>query len=143
MVLHMAEGVVLTGASVVVTTAPPGNIRASSVSIMVTAKALAEIDLLIAQCCVDIVLPDSGQRSYDMVTNPIRLDTLGRDLAVLIRGADVVGRVDLVVALRLDFENRLNQRKVVFQHDYGDVCLSTDSPVVTRRLPLSRIRFDH
>jgi hypothetical protein len=70
----MAGGVVLTGASAMVTTTPPGASLAGSVSIMVIAKALAEIDLLIAKCCVDIVranAPGSGQRSYEMVTIPI------------------------------------------------------------------------
>ena len=62
----MAEGVVLTGASALVTTAPPETSPAGGVSIMVTAKALAEIDLLIAKCCVDIVLARPRLRSTQL-----------------------------------------------------------------------------
>lgn len=137
----MAEGVVLTGAAALVTTAPPAANSAGSVSIMVTAKALAEIDLLIAERCVDIVLAGGeggGQRSYDMVTRPIRLDTLSSDPAVVIRAIGIVQRTDLVVAVRFEVDDRFKQRTLVFQHDCGDVCLTAESPVVTRLLPLSR-----
>jgi hypothetical protein len=141
----MAEGVVLTGASALVRTAPPGTSLAGSASIIVTAKALAEIDLLIAKCCVDIVLadaPDSGQRSYEMVTVPIRLDTLSGDPAVVIRAIGIVERTDLVLTVRFEFEDRFKQRTLVFHHDFGDVCLTAESPVATRRLPLSLFRSD-
>jgi hypothetical protein len=139
----MAEGVVLTGASALVTTAPPRTSPAGSVSIMVTAKVLAEIDLLIAKSCVDIVLPNapgSGQHSYEMATIPIRLDTLSGDPAVVIRAVGIVERTDLVVAVRFVLEDRFKQRTLVFHHDFGDVCLTTGSPVATKRLPMSRFR---
>ena len=141
----MAEGVVLTGASALVTTAPPRTSLAGSVSIMVTAKVLAEIDLLIAKSCVDIVLANrsgSGQLSYEMVTIPIRLDTLSGDPAVMIRAVGIVERTDLVVAVRFEFEDRFKQRTLVSHHDFGDVCLTAESPVATKRLPLSRFRSD-
>lgn len=141
----MAEGVVLTGASARVTTAPPRTSPAGSVSIIVTAKVLAEIDLLIAKSCVDIVLasgPGSGQLSYEMVTMPIRLDTLSGDPAVVIRAVGIVERTDLVVAVRFEVEDRFKQRTLVFHHDFGDVCLTAESPVATKRLPLSRFRSD-
>ena len=135
----------LTGASALVTTAPPGASLAGSVSIMVTAKTLEEIDLLIAKCCVDIVLanaPGSGQRSYEMVTIPIPLDTLSGDPAVVIRAIGIVERTDLVVAVRFEIEDRFKQRTLVFHHNVGDVCLTAESPVATRRLPLGRFRSD-
>lgn len=138
----MAEGVVLTGASALVTTAPPRTSPAGSVSIMVTAKVLAEIDLLIAKCCVDFVnAPASLQRSYEMVTIPIRLDTLSGDPAVVIRAIGIVERTHLVVAMRFEVEDRFKQRTLVFHHDFGDVCLTAESAVATRRLPLSRFHF--
>jgi hypothetical protein len=141
----MAEGVVLTGAAALVTTAPPGASPAGSVSIMVTAKALAEIDLLIAKRCVDIDLADAPggvRRNYEMVTRPIRLDTLSSDPAVVIRAIDIVERTDLAVAVRFEVNDRFKQRTLVFHHDFGDVCLTAESPVATRRLPLSQFRSD-
>jgi hypothetical protein len=144
-VIDMAEGVVLTGAAALVTTALPGASPAGSASIMVTAKALAEIDLLIAKRCVDIVLADAsggGPRSYEMVTRPIRLDTLSSDAAVVIRAIDIVERTDLEVAVRFEVDDRFNQRNLVFHHDCGEVCLTAESPVATRHLPLSRFRSD-
>jgi hypothetical protein len=139
----MAEGVVLTGASALVTTALPGTSPAGSVSIMVTAKVLAEIDILIAKCCVDFVnAPRSLQRSYEMITTPIRLDTLSGDPAVVIRAIGIIKRTDLVVAVRFEVEDRFKQRTLLFHHDFGDVCLTAESPVATRRLPLSRFRSD-
>lgn len=141
----MAEGVVLTGAAALVRVAPPGASPAGSVSITVTAKALAEIDLLIAKRCVDINLaevPGGVQRNYEMVTRPIRLDTLTRDPAVVIRAIDIVGRTDLVVAVRFELNDLVQQRTSVFLHDFGDVCLTVESPVATMLLPLSRFRSD-
>jgi hypothetical protein len=139
----MAEGVVLTGASAFVTTAPPGKSLAGGVSIMVTAKVLAEIDLLIAKCCVDFAnAPGSLQRSYEMITIPVRLDTLSGDPAVVIRAIGIIKHTDLVVAVRFEAEDRFKQRTLVFHHDFGDVCLTAESPVATRRLPLSRFRSD-
>ena len=141
----MAEGVVLTGASALVTTAPPDMSPAGRVSIMVTAKALGEIDLLIAKCCVDIDLadaPSSGQHSYEMVAIPIRLDTLNGDPTVVIRAIGIVARTDLVVVVRFELDDRFKQRTLVFHHNFGDICLTADSPVATRRLPLSRFRSD-
>ena len=135
----------MTGASALVRTAPPGTSLAGSASIIVTAKALAEIDLLIAKCCVDIVVANttgSGQRSYEMATIPIRLDTLSGDPAVVIRAIGIVELTDLVLAMRLEFEDRFKQRTLVFHHDFGDVRLTAESPVATRRLPLSRFRSD-
>lgn len=136
----MAEGVVLTGATALVTTVMPEISPRGSVSIMVTAKALAEIDLLIAKCCADIVLaeaPGSGGRSYEMVTRPIRLDTLS-DPAVLIRAIGIVECTDLVVAVRFEANDRFKQRTLAFHCDFGDICLTAESPVATRRLPMSR-----
>ncbi|MCV7401595.1 hypothetical protein H7K24_15750 [Mycobacterium fragae] len=127
------------------TTAPPGASPAGSVSIMVTAKALAEIDLLIAKRCVDIVLADAaggGERSYEMVTRPIRLDTLRSDAAVVIRATGIVERTDLGLAVRFEVDDRFKQRPLVFHHDCGNVCLTAESPVATRLLPLSRFRSD-
>lgn len=141
----MAEGVVLTGAAALVTTAPPGASPVGSVSIMVTAKALAEMDLLIAKRCADIVLADAtggGERSYEMVTRPIRLDTLSSDAAVVIRATGIVERTDFGLAVRFEVDDRFKQRTFVFHHDCGDVCLTAESPVATRRLPLSRFRSD-
>ncbi|OJZ74879.1 hypothetical protein BRW65_06575 [Mycobacterium paraffinicum] len=113
---------------------------------MVTAKALAEIDLLIARCCIDILLADSPahkRRSYEMVTIPIRLDTLSGDPAVVIRATEIAGRrMDLMVAVRFELEDRFNQRSLVLHHDLGDVHLTAESPVATRPLPLSRLRSD-
>lgn len=137
----MTEGVVLMGASALVTTPPPGKTPAGSVSLVVTAKALADIDLLIAKCCDDIDLanaPGCGQRSYEMVTIPIRLDTLSGDPAMVIRGIGIVERTDLVVAVRFELDDRFKQRTLVFHQDFRDVCLTADSPVTTRRLPLRR-----
>jgi len=111
----------------------------------VTAKALAEINLLIAKCCIDIVLGNatgSDRRSYEMVTIPIRLDTLSGDPAVVIRAIGIVERIDLLVAIRFEVEDRFKQRTLVFHEDFGDVCLAAESPVATRRLPLSRFRPD-
>jgi hypothetical protein len=141
----MAEGVVLTRAAAFVTAAPPGTSASGSVSIMVTGKALAEIDLLIAKRRIDIDLSDApggGQRSYEMDTRPIRLDTLSSDPAVVIRAIDIVERTDLVVAVRFEVTDRFKQRTFVFQYDFADVCLTAESPVTTRRLPLSRFRYD-
>src|SRR5947209_11743629 len=121
----MAEGVVLTGASALVTIAPPGTSPAGSVSIMVTAKVLADIALLIARCCLDFVLataPGALQHSYEMATIPIRLDTLSGDPAVVIRAIGIVERTDLVVTVRFEIEDRFKQRTLVFRHDFGDVC---------------------
>lgn len=141
----MPEGVVLTGASAVVTVAPPRVSPAGSVSIVVTAKALAEIDLLIAKCCLDIGLanaPGCGQHRYEMVTSPIRLDTLSGDPAVVIRAIGIVERTNLVVAVRFEVDDRFKQRTLVFDHDFGDVRLTAESPVTTRRLSLGRFRSD-
>lgn len=142
--IDMAEGVVLTGAVVLVATAPRGSSPAGSLSIMVTARVLAEIDILIAKPCVDIDLADAhgAQRNYEMVTTPIRLDTLSGDPAVVIRAINIVERTDLVVAVRFEVNDRFNQRTLLFHHDFGDVCLTAESPVATRRLPLSRFRSD-
>jgi hypothetical protein len=140
----MAEGVVLTGASALVAIAPPGGSFAGSVSLMVTAKALSEIDLLIAKCRVDIVLgnaPGSGRRNYEMATIPIRLDTLSGDPALVVRAIDIVERTDLTVAVRFELADRFNQRTSVFDHEFRDVRLTAESPVATRRLPLSRFRY--
>lgn len=141
----MAEGFVLTGAAAFVTVAPPGASPAGSVSITVTAKALAEIDLLIAKRCVDIDLADIAggvQRNYEMVTRPIRLDTLSSDPAVVIRAIDIVERTDLVVAVQFELNDFVKQRTSMLHHDFGDVCLTAESPVATRPLPLSRFRCD-
>jgi hypothetical protein len=139
----MAEGFVLTGASALLTTAPPGTNPAGSVSIMVTAKVLAEIDLLIAKCCVDFAnAPRSLQGSYEMITNPIRLDTLSDDPAVVIRAIGITKRTDLAVAVRFEVEDRFKQRSLLFHHDLGDVRLTAELPTATRRLPLSRFRCD-
>lgn len=135
----------LAGASALVTTAPPLTSPAGSVSITVTAKALAEIDLLIAKCCVDIVLanaPGAGQRSHEMVTIPIRLDTLSGHPVVVIRAIGIVERTDLEVAVRFEVEDLFKQRTLVFHHDARDVCLTAESPVATRRLPLGRFLSD-
>src|SRR3954471_7116723 len=135
----MAEGFVLTGASALVTTAPPGRSPAGSVSIMVTAKVLAEIDLLIAKCCVDFVdARCSLQHCYEMITNPIRLDTLSGDPPVVIRAIGITKRTDLAVAVRFEVEDRFKQRSLLFHHNLGDVRLTAESPATTRRLPLSR-----
>lgn len=142
---HMAEAVVLTGASVLVTTAPPDTTFGGTVSILVTGRALAELDLLIAKCCINTALANAsgtGQRSYEMVTNPIRLDTLSGESAVVIRAIGVVERTDLVVAMRFKFEDQLKQRILVFHQDFGNVCLTAESPVATRRLPLRHLRSD-
>ena len=77
-----------------------------------------------------------------MVTIPIRLDTLSGDPAVVIRAIGIVERTDLVVAVRFEVEDRFKQRTLVFHHDFGDVCLTAESPVATRRLPLSRFRSE-
>lgn len=138
----MSEGVVLTGAAALVTIALPGSGPAGSVSIMITAKAL-DVDLLIAKCCIDVVLAvasGAGQCSHEMVTRPIRLDTLSGDPAVVIRAVGNLARTDLVVAVRFEIDDRFKQRTLVFHHDFGDICLTAESPVATRRLPLSRLR---
>ncbi|OBA72584.1 hypothetical protein A5641_07915 [Mycobacterium sp. 1554424.7] len=127
------------------TAAPAGASPAGSVSIVVTAKALAEIDLLIAKCCVHIVRanasgPGSGQRSYEMVTTPIRLDTLSGDLTVVIRSTGIDEPTHLVVSVRFKVEDRFKKRILTFHHDFGDICLTAESPVATKRLPLSRVR---
>lgn len=140
----MAEGVVLTGATALVTTAPPGATPAGRVSITVTAKALADIDILIAKCCADIVLadpPGSGQHSYEMVTRPIRLDTLS-DPAVMVRAIGITARTDLVVAVWFEVDDRFKRCALVFHYDFGDICLTAESTVAMRRLPLSRFRSD-
>jgi hypothetical protein len=77
-----------------------------------------------------------------MVTTPIRLDTLSSDPAVVIRAIDIVERTDLAVAVRFEVNDRFKQRTLVFHHDFGDVCLTAESPVATRRLPLSQFRSD-
>jgi hypothetical protein len=68
------------------------------------------------------------------------LDTLSGDPAVVIRATGIVERTDLVVAMRFEAEDRFKQRTLVFHHDFGDVCLTAESPAATRRLPLSRLR---
>lgn len=145
----MAEGVVLAGASALVRTAPKGASPAGSVSIMVIAKALSEIDLLIAKCCVDIVGASSsgpgsgsgsGRWTYEMATTPIRLDTLSGDPSVVIRSTGSVERTHLVVSVRFEVIDRFRQCTYTFHHDFGDVCLTAQTPVVTRQLPLSRFR---
>ncbi|OBK14398.1 hypothetical protein [Mycobacterium asiaticum] len=139
----MAEGIVLTAAAALVMTASPTVNPVGSVSIMVTGKTLAEIDLLIARRCVDIDLADTPgdrQRSYALDTNPVRLDTLSSDPAVVIRSVGIVDRTDLVIAVRFEVDDRFRQRTFVFQHDCGDVCLTADSPVAAKPLPLSRFR---
>ncbi|SRX96194.1 hypothetical protein MSP7336_04470 [Mycobacterium shimoidei] len=138
----MAEGVVLTRAAALLTLTPAGPSPTGSLSIVVTAQALAEYDLLLAKCCVDIDLadvPGGVQHTYEMVTRPIRLDTLSSDPAVVIRAIDIVGRTDLVMAVRFELNDRFKQRTSVFRHDFGDICLTAESPVATRRLPLSRL----
>lgn len=137
----MTVGVVLTGASARVATTPSAASPAGSVSILVTAKVLGEIDLLIAKCCVDVVRFNApAQRDYELVTSPIRLDTLSGDPAVVIRASGSVERIDMVVAMRFEIEDRSTQRGFVFDHNFGDVCLTAAAPVITRRLPLSRFR---
>ncbi|OBI27644.1 hypothetical protein A5709_04940 [Mycobacterium sp. E1386] len=116
---------------------------------MVIAKALSEIDLLIAKCCVDIVGASSsgsgsgsgsGQRSYEMVTTPVRLDTLSGDPWMVIRSTGSVERTHLVVSVRFQVADRFRQCTFTFHHDFGDVCLTAQSPVATRQLPLGRFR---
>lgn len=141
----MDEGVVLTGATALVTTVLPGASPTGSVSIMVTAKALAEIDVLIARRCVAIDLADAPrgvQRSYEMVTRPIRLETLSSGPAVVIRAIDIVERTDLVVAVRFEVNDGFKQRSLLFRQDFGDFRLTAESPVAMRRLPLSQFRSD-
>lgn len=141
----MGEGVVLTGACALVSAAARGTRPTGSASIMVTAKVLAEIDLLIAKCCVDIIgATPSGsrfaQRRYEMVTAPIRLDTISGDPTVVIRYTGIAERTELAVSLRFEAEDRFTQRTLTFHHDVGGVCLTAQSPVVTRRMPLRRFR---
>jgi hypothetical protein len=77
-----------------------------------------------------------------MVTIPIRLDTLSGDPAMAIRTIGIAERTDVVVAMRFEVEDRFKQRTLVFHHDFGDVCLTAESPLVTKRLPLRRFRSD-
>ncbi|OBG62596.1 hypothetical protein A5703_21120 [Mycobacterium sp. E188] len=75
-----------------------------------------------------------------MVTAPIRLDTISGDPTVVIRYTGIAERTELAVSLRFEAEDRFTQRTLTFQHDFGGVCLTAQSPVVTRRMPLRRFR---
>ncbi|OBH60715.1 hypothetical protein [Mycobacterium sp. E2479] len=77
-----------------------------------------------------------------MVTIPIRLDTLSGDPAVVIRAIGIVKRTELLVAMGFEVADRFKQRTSVFHHDFGGVCLTAESPVATRRLPLCRFRSE-
>jgi hypothetical protein len=87
------------------------------------------------------IFPVPQHISASMITIKIPLDTLSGDPAVVIRTIGIAERTDLVVAMRFEVEDQFKQRTLVFDHDFGDVCLTAASPVVTRRLPLRRFRF--
>jgi len=136
----MSAGRVLTGATAIVDT----SIREGSVSISITAKVLAAIDLLLADCA-EIVLAGvagCGPRSYGMATRPIRLDALTGDPTVVVRAIGVGGSGELRVALRLEFGHPDGGDALVLDHEFGDVGVTEQAPVAAMPLPVRRFRGD-
>jgi hypothetical protein len=136
----MSAGSVLTSAAAIVATP----IRRGSVSISITAKVLGTIGLLLADR-TEIVLADvadCGPRSYDMATRPIRLDTLTGDTTVLVRAVGVGGSGELMVAVRLEFNDPHGGSSLVLDHDFGDVGVTEQTPLAAMPLPVRQLRGD-
>jgi hypothetical protein len=133
------EGLVLTAAAAFVRGGPPRGVTSGRLSIAITAKVLSMIDLLIAQCAdidLDEVSDHLDQRRYAMATNPIRLDTLSGDLAVVIRAADMAERVGLVLAVRLEGCPGSSESTFAFHHEFAGITLTAEAPEASMLLPL-------
>jgi hypothetical protein len=141
----MTDGLVLTGAAAILTAAPGTASSPGAVSISITAKALTTIDLLLADCA-DIALAEvadaPGQRRYEMVTTPLRLDTLSDDPAVTIRGSGIPEQTVILVAVQFNVDDRLNGRAFVVNHRFGEVRLGSQTPTASWVLPRAVFKRD-
>jgi hypothetical protein len=139
----MTDGLVLFAVAVIVGSALPQTNSAAKVSVVVTAKALAQIDLLIASSS-DIALADlavcPGRSSYEMATTPIRLDALSGEPVVVVRAMGIGECAELMLAVRFELKDIFGRHVSVFQHDFGEVRLTADSPEARMRLSLDPLR---
>jgi hypothetical protein len=92
---------------------------------------LAEIDLLIAKGCVDIVPANAAPAGANTRLLPIRVGTLSRDPVMVIHAIGLVERTDPAVAVRLR-----GRRPIQTAH----LGVSSQCP---RRLPHRRITDGH
>jgi hypothetical protein len=114
----------------------------AGISITITAKALGEIDLVIATC-PEIALADiaeSGLQSYEMATNLVRLDALTGDPTVVVRAREIEEPTGVTLQIRVEASGPNAETNVSLPHDFGDVTLTAETPMASLPLPLSSFR---
>ncbi|MFP1154294.1 hypothetical protein ACK280_19685 [Mycobacterium sherrisii] len=112
------------------------------VSITVMARVLGDVTLVIASCH-QIPLRDvteSVPRVFDMDTHPIRLDTLSGDPRVVIRADGIDLPADLSLRVHLEATALTSDSTAALLHDFGELTLTAQAPMVNLQLPLGHLR---
>jgi hypothetical protein len=77
-----------------------------------------------------------------MATRPIRLDTLTGDTTALVRAVGVGGSGELMVVVRLEFNDPHGGSSLVLDHDFGDAGVAEQTPLATMPLSVRQLRGD-